>query len=302
MRHDHLKRELELMLLLTQNRQYTVDEICDKAGISRRSFYYYIEFFEQAGFVVERSDRLYSLNRSSWFFKKLYDIVQLTEDEVLLMRQLIESSGMASGRLKALHRRLDRFYDFKILEDEELQRRTTEMRGVIYNAIKTRSMVSIEGYSSPSSHTVSNRLVEPFMFLNNNRDVRCYELASGMNKTFRLSRMNGVELLDRRWENEGRHRKVYIDLFSFSGESTMHVTLLMGQLSHNVMLEEYPESAAFFVKYNNDQWRFEIDVCSYLGIGRFVLGLYDDIEIKGDEGMKNYITEKLRAWNDNLKK
>lgn len=296
MRHDHLKRELDLILLLTQNRRYRIEEICDRIGISRRSFYYYIEFFEQAGFKVEKSGRYYSLNRSSDFFKRLYDLVQLTEDEVALMRQLIDNAGLQGNRLRSLYRRLDCFYDFKILEDEALQRKAMAMRGTIYEAIKNRCMVRISGYSSPNSHTVRSRLVEPFMFLNNNNDVRCYEISSSINKTFRISRMNGVELLDRPWEHEARHRQVYIDLFSFSGEKTMKVTLSMGQLSHNVMLEEYPESAACFAEQENGRWKFETDVCSYLGIGRFVLGLYDDIKIEGDDGFKEYIAAKLRSW------
>lgn len=301
MRHDHLKRELDLILLLTQNRRYRIEEICDRIGISRRSFYYYIEFFEQAGFKVEKSGRYYSLNRSSDFFKRLYDLVQLTEDEVALMRQLIDNAGLQGNRLRSLYRRLDCFYDFKILEDEALQRKVMAMRGTIYEAIKNRCMVRISGYSSPNSHTVRPRLVEPFMFLNNNNDVRCYEISSSINKTFRISRMDGVELLDRPWEHEARHRQVYIDLFSFSGEKTMKVTLSMGQLSHNVMLEEYPESAACFAEQENGRWKFETDVCSYLGIGRFVLGLYDDIKIEGDDGFREYITAKLRSWTDMIK-
>lgn len=301
MRHDHLKRELDLILLLTQNRWYRIEEICDRIGISRRSFYYYIEFFEQAGFKVEKSGRYYSLNRSSDFFKRLYDLVQLTEDEVALMRQLIDNAGLQGNRLRSLYRRLDCFYDFKILEDEALQRKVMAMRGTIYEAIKNRCMVRISGYSSPNSHTVRPRLVEPFMFLNNNNDVRCYEISSSINKTFRISRMDGVELLERPWEHEARHRQVYIDLFSFSGEKTMKVTLSMGQLSHNVMLEEYPESAACFAEQENGRWKFETDVCSYLGIGRFVLGLYDDIKIEGDDGFKEYITAKLRSWTDMIK-
>lgn len=302
MRHDHLKRELELILLLAQNKQYGVGEICAKLGISRRSFYYYIDFFEQAGFNVEKNGRFYSLSRSSEFFHKLYELVQLREDEVVTMRRLIEDVGLENSTLKALYHRLDRFYDFKILEDEHLQRRVMEMRSVMYDAIKHRRVVRIVGYSSPSSHTVTDRVVEPFMFLNNNRDVRCYELSSGKNKTFRLSRMVDVKKTDKPWENEHQHRQAYTDFFSFSGERTMRVTLVMGQLSHNLMLEEYPESAACFVRQDDGRWFFRADVCSYLGVGRFILGLYDDVEVLGDDGLKEYVATKLQSWCNNLKK
>lgn len=302
MRHDHLKRELDLMLLLAQNRELTVDEICQRVEISRRSFYYYIEFFEQTGFVVEKNGRIYSLSRDSWFFRRLFDLVQLTEEEVMMVRQLMENAGMEKDQLKALHRKLDRLYDFKILGDEALQRKTLTLKDKICDAVKTKKMVWLKGYSSPSSHSVRDRLVEPFMFLNNEKDVRCYEIGTGMNKTFRLSRMDDVEVLDRPWKFEDKHRNAHVDLFAFSGDEVMQIKLLMGQLSHSVMTEEYPESVPCFTKQEDGRWLLEVEVCSYLGIGRFVLGLYDDIEILGDDGLKEYVTKKLQTWSSNLKK
>lgn len=300
MRHDHLKRELDLLLLLTQNRLMTTEDICRKVGISRRSFYYYIEFFEQAGFKVEKHGYKYCIDRSSKFFTTLFDLIQFTEDEALLMRQLINDAGADSMRLRNLHAKLDHFYDFKILEDERLQRRTARMRTTLYEAIKMHRMVVINGYSSPSSHTTRDRIVEPFLFMNNNKDIRCYEPASGSNKTFRLSRMSDVTLMEDEWHFESHHRKAYTDIFSFTGEKTMRITMIMGQLSHNVMLEEYPESAACFARQDDSHWLFKTDVCSYLGIGRFVLGLYDDITVKGDDGFKEYLSNKISAWSKQL--
>ena len=40
MRHDKLERELDMMLLLTGNRTYTIDQVCERLSISRRNFYY----------------------------------------------------------------------------------------------------------------------------------------------------------------------------------------------------------------------------------------------------------------------
>lgn len=39
-------------------------------------------------------------------------------------------------------------------------------------------------------------------------------------------------------------------------------------------------------------------VCSYAGIGRFVLGLFDDIEVLGDDGFVNYLGGKVRAMTE----
>jgi hypothetical protein len=37
-----------------------------------------------------------------------------------------------------------------------------------------------------------------------------------------------------------------------------------------------------------------MNVASYLGIGRFVLGLLSDIDVLGDEAFKNYLKNQLK--------
>ena len=45
-------------------------------------------------------------------------------------------------------------------------------------------MLRFVDYSSPHSHSVTNRVVEPFLLMNNNQDVRCHEIETRTNKTF----------------------------------------------------------------------------------------------------------------------
>ena len=42
MRLDKLKNQLDLILLLVDNRDFTIDELCNKIDISRRNLYYLI--------------------------------------------------------------------------------------------------------------------------------------------------------------------------------------------------------------------------------------------------------------------
>ena len=62
MRHDKLEKEMNLMLLLTENHRYEVDAICDRIGISRRMLYYYLESFRDWGFKVEKNGKTGYLN------------------------------------------------------------------------------------------------------------------------------------------------------------------------------------------------------------------------------------------------
>lgn len=300
MRHDNLKKELELISLLTQNHSLTIDDLCERIGLSRRSFYYYIEFFRNAGFDVEKEGDIYSISYTSKFFDEIREKLQFTNDDALLIRNLIEGCEVKNNRMKNLLTKLEGFYDFGAIEDESAVQRVTRTMQRVNEAMRKRRLLRIVGYSSPSSHSVKDRIVEPFLFMNNNNDVRCYEIESGKNKTFRLSRMDSVEVLDEPWSHKEEHRKVYTDLFLFSGEEHMIITMHLGQLARNLMLEEYPNSAPCMADMGGGKWLFRTEVCSYLGIGRFVLGLLDDITVLGDEGFIEYLKAKTKKYHEML--
>ena len=96
MRHDKLEKEMNLMLLLTENHRYDVDAICDRIGISRRMLYYYLESFRDWGFKVEKSGKIYSLDRESPFFKHLFETINFTE--------MITCGSVAAAKEKGLLR------------------------------------------------------------------------------------------------------------------------------------------------------------------------------------------------------
>ena len=117
MRHDKLDRELTLMLLMTENKRYTVQQMCERMNISKRTLYYYLDFFRDIGFVVEKHGTVYSLDKSSPFFTKLFRKVHFTEDEAVTMRRILESSGSHSAMVEHLKRKLDSLYDLNILAE-----------------------------------------------------------------------------------------------------------------------------------------------------------------------------------------
>lgn len=296
MRHDKLEKEMNLMLLLTENQRYGVDAICERMGISRRMLYYYLESFRDWGFIVEKHGSIYSLDRESPFFKHLFETINFTEEEALTMLSILNKVEDNNAIIERLRRKLDRFYDLNILSNPQVREQAAHNVSVLYDAIKRHRLVKIQGYSSPHSKTESDRVVEPFMMMNNNNDVRCFELSSSMNKTFKVSRMADVVLLDLEWGNEAKHKRIFTDLFMFSGEEQLPVEVLLDRLAYNLMVEEYPKSSDFIVKQDDSHWLFRTDVASYLGISRFVLGLYDHVKIIGSDDFRSYLTERIKLF------
>lgn len=293
MRHDKLERELNLLMLLTENHNYTVTDICERIGISRRNLYYYLDFFREAGFIVENNKPFYRIRKDSPFFKRIDAVIHFSEDEALTIRNILGSVDDKGIQVERIKQKLDRLYDFRILNNETLREQQARNVSVLYEAIKQERCVLLKNYSSPHSNTQTNRLVEPFLFMNANREVRCYEIASKMNKTFKVARIEEVEMMDVTWSHKSRHKQVFTDIFMFSDEQLLPVKLRLGRLACSLLREEYPRSERYITQEDDHHWLVDMNVCSYTGIGRFVLGLYDDIEVLGGSGLKDYLSEKI---------
>jgi predicted DNA-binding transcriptional regulator YafY len=295
MRMNKYGRELDLILLLTDNGTYTAQQIADKLGITRRMLYYYFEYLRRSGFQLIKNGLHYRLDRSSTFFKKLQASIAISEDEAAYICRMLDAAASNDYTAQSIKTKLVRQFNLADTSNPTVLRRVNKCTAVLKDAMVRRQMVVLKNYSSPHSHTVSDRIVEPFLLMNNGQEVRCHEIKTHQNKTFKLSRMEKVEIIDVPWIHEDEHREVYTDIFMFSGEHRYPVELTMGQLSHNLMIEEYPLSEQCFTPIDDSHWHFSAHTASLLGIGRFILGLYDDIEIHGGDELKSYIAYKLET-------
>lgn len=300
MRNERLERELELILLLTNNHTHNVEDICSRLNISPRTFYYYIEFFRDCNFNVFHDGPFYSLGQDSYYFKRLMQNISFTQDEASAMLNVLDRWDEPSVLLESVRSKLARFYNLGNGADGEARESGARKISILHDCIRQQLMVVLKGYSSPHSQTRKDRLVEPFTMMNNNQEVRCYEPASGMNKTFKIARMDDVEPLATTWLNQHKHRKMHTDVFMFSSEEQVQLRMVMGMLSHNVMLEEYPRTKGLFQQMDDGRWLLEIKVCSFKGIGRFVLGLYEDIEVLDNAAFKSYLRVKIKEMYASL--
>ena len=50
-------------------------------------------------------------------------------------------------------------------------------------------------------------------------------------------------------------------------------------MAHNLLIEEYPLSTRDLTQIDDCHWLLDTMACDYVGIGRFVMGLAEDIRI-----------------------
>ena len=297
MRNGKYGNELKLILLLTENKNYTAQELADKLNITRRNLYNYLEYLRFSGFDVQKSGVYYRLGRSSAFFRKLTENMALSQDEATYILHMLNDSNKLDFYAHSIRQKLIRQFNLADVRTPEVLSAINRHTEVLKEAMNRKCMCMLRNYSSPHSKTVSDRIVEPFLFMNNGLDIRCHEIKSHTNKTFKLARIGEVELLDVEWIAEKEHKQVFTDLFMFSGEERHTVTLLLDQLARNLIVEEYPASVTCISPVDDDprHWLFTTDVASYLGIGRFVMGLFNHIKVMGDDNFKLYIRNEVES-------
>ncbi|MBQ6162674.1 MAG: WYL domain-containing protein [Prevotella sp.] len=295
MRLNKYGRELDLILLLTGGGSYTAQQLADKLGITRRSLYYYLEYLRDSGFLFHKSGAYYRIDRQSPFFRQLRENIVLNEGEAAFVYQMLDGLDDKNLTAQTIKSKLERYYNMGDISSPAVKRRRRRNVDTLKQAMAQRKMVVLRGYSSPHSHSVSDRIVEPFLIFNEELDVRCYEVKAQMNKTFKTSRMKSVEILDVPWVHEDLHKEIFTDIFGFSGEERIRVQLRLGQLAYNIMLEEHPDSELCITREDDSHWLLDINVVSMLGIGRFVMGLYADIDVLGGDELKAYIDEQCRV-------
>jgi len=120
-----------------------------------------------------------------------------------------------------------------------------------------------------------------------------FEVEEKTNKLFKIKRIESVLLLPQTWNYEAEHKSGYMDIFRISSFEQMPVKLKLNIRAVNLLMEEYPLSEKYLTKINDNEWILETVVCSFEGIGRFVMGLLDNIEIIDSEEFKDFIQKKL---------
>lgn len=123
--------------------------------------------------------------------------------------------------------------------------------------------------------------------------MRCYELTTKTNKTFKITRIESIEQLDLLWSHESEHAPFYCDLFGFTGEEKHPVSLLLDQLATSILLEEYADAQRDLTLEKDGRHRLNTEVCSYIGIGRFVLGLFEHIKIVDSPEFANFMRQRI---------
>ncbi len=275
-----IERVLRLMKMMTGNTNYTVEDMAERLGTSYRSVYRYIDTFKEAGFVVHKLEGgVYRLGKESRYFKEISQLIHFTDEEAYIVNQLIEALDNTNVIKQNLRKKLTSVYNCTSLAECIVEGKNAVNINHLVEAIGGHKQVILKRYASSHTGIARDRLVEPFGFTTNYVQVWCYEPESGLNKLFNTARIGSVEVLAEGWKHTELHHEGYIDIFRITGFEQRRVRLELGMMARNLLVEEYPLASRDLMPIDEGHWLLDTMVCDYVGIGRFVMGLADDIRI-----------------------
>ena len=289
-----LRRLLELIMHLVRG-SYTVQELSRKLDTTTRTVYRYIDTLKEAGFVVTKNGRCHQIKKLSNDFKKITDLLYFSREEASILYSAIESIDNSTAMKQELKKKLASIYDSDIVAKAIVQPQHLSNFRLLNEAKNDKLQVRLVNYRSANSDKVSDRIVEPFSFTSGLQDALCYEPESQSNKMFKVSRIGKVEILETPWQFEDQHEEGYIDIFRMRTNKKIPVRLQLSVRAANLLMEEYPLSKECLSKISDNRWELKTEVCNMEGIGRFVLGLYDEITIIESPELERYIRERIQA-------
>lgn len=295
-----LERLLRLMQILTANKTMSVNQISERLNMSVRTIYRYIDTFREAGFVIKKEDHFIRLDKTSSYFKDISQLIHFTEEESYILKCAIESIDENNIMKQNLKKKLYTVYDYKILSETIVSRKNAQNVEALVLAIQNKKQAILRNYSSAHGKDIRDRVVEPYEFTTNYVQVWCYCAEEKMNKLFKVSRIGMVEVLEVNWNDPHNHQSGYIDIFRLNSDKIYPLKLKMGLRSASLLTEEYPLANRDIKKISDNEWLLDTKVCTFNGVGRFVMGLLEDIEIIDSPDFEAFIQARIKRLNKKM--
>lgn len=291
---EKLRKMLEMLVTLA-NSTYGRDkkQLAEHFGIDTKTVGRYMATFEEVGFVFDQPRKgFYKIDKLHSEYKDLSQLLYFSEEESTILNRAISEIEAPDQLKDQLVKKLYSIYNFDRVATPLVMKQEQEKVEAVSKAIRTGKQVMLYNYKSNHTGTISDRLLEPFQFVQSFTSFWAYEPESGKNKTFKIARFGKIEVLDSEQLFTDQHIKMNLDVFRMSlDDASMPQTVVL-QLSlkaKNLLVEEFPLSEKSITKLDENTYALEIEVNSFKGIGRFILGLTNDIEVIHPKELKLYL-------------
>lgn len=268
---------------------WTIRQLAERFDTSERTIYRYINLLEEVDFLIEKDfDNRYFIITSEDDPSQS----QFSLEEMRLMKKLIQSGTDDNPLKNLLLKKLSLNSELDSMPRLFLKARLGKIVDQLADSIRNKQQVVLKNYHSAHSNEIRDRLVEPIHFGDNYQSIMALDTADKVCKQFKLDRIGEVMGFDKPFAFESLHKKKQTDIFGFTGDANTWVTLELTLRAYLLLREEYPLALPFLSK-EEGHYVFHGPVANFEGVGRFTLGLIDEIRIKSPETFISFLKNKI---------
>ena len=285
-----LLRVFTLIRLLKHRPGRTLAELAQHLDCSTRTVRRYLELLEEIGYLVDEGDQ-----KRRFIFEPTPDQrPYFSPEETVLLQQSLVIIPDQSPLHQSLRRKLFLTSELVPLADELLEIHQARVVQELVEALRRGCRVRLLRYQSVHSNSIRDREVEPLSLTDNYAQLHAVDVASGQPRTYKVRRIESVELLATAVSNATVQEP--LDVFGLAGPAWQLVELRLSARAYRLLLEEYPAARSFVLPGaapDELRYQFRGEVRSYLGIGRFVLGLPSEVEVVAPVAFRAFLQEKV---------
>jgi proteasome accessory factor C len=286
------------IIAVLKSGHWTIKQLAERFDTSDRTIYRYINLLEEVEFLIEKD------------FDNRYFIVtseddpsqsQFSMEETKLIKKLIQSGAGDNPLKNLLLKKLALNSEIDSMPRLFVKARLGKFVDVIAEAMKEKKQIVLKNYHSAHSNEIRDRLVEPIHFGDNYQSVIALDTNDKASKQFKLDRIGEIGETGKAFQFESQHQKNQSDIFGFNGDANEWISISLGMRAYLLLREEFPLAVPFIEKREKEKdYYFHAPVAGFVGAGRFVLGLMDDLKIIGPESFKDYLRKIMNSFSKSL--
>lgn len=280
-------RVFQLIRLLSTSPARTVRELVSILNTSKSDIYRLLNLLEELGYPIDTDSQNRKFMQVSF---KRGEKPTLESDELFYLQEVLQQHTDESYLASSILQKFDRNLHLFPLADALPHLHQTRLYQLAQLAMEQGCCVELLRYGSTTSGTVPSRIIEPLSITTNRKYLIGWEPAKQRQGQFKFARMQHLKLLTDQ-PISGVHIASPMDLFGLTGDAWLDVQLELSGLAHQLLVEEFPQSQGY-IQQSKEKRVFQGPVRSWIGVGRFVLGLPGEVIPKGPSEFLDYLEER----------
>lgn len=229
--------------------------------------------------------------------KQLARTLDIRERKVYRMIEVLKEIGYPIVKNKQTHRysiNLNIAHTQSLLEHQLKELHDLQSVILIRSAITHSQHLKLINYDSPSDGILPERIVEPLSLSLDSKRLQVYDLTEEKQRQYKIARIESLDILNTNFINN--HLSQAIDIFGTSGSEWLSVQMHLSKRAYLLLIEEFPTSRRFVTPVG-EGYLFDGKVLSWLGIGRFVLGVIGEVKVLEPVAFKDYLRKVVARFD-----